>query len=256
MALPLSKSRRNLIDQICSFSKPPCPRAIPLLPPASRRRQKVDRVHDRHGRHTILRAEIDCPDTADDLCREIRRIHVTRLQRAHRHAAVRLDRQAQNHLSFQRWVIAQLPVVQPVKRRLVAVEHDLYFFIGARRTLPAACFWPVAAGDPGDRADCATSPATNPACPASAASTHTAAAVATATASSAASHTAAQGGNVDATARSRPTARQHRARRGLSYIISGNVTRIGSERNHDVILCQTRNLVLECQDAGIPHLLL
>src|SRR5713226_6364215 len=196
MALPLSKSRRNLTDQIRSFSKPPGVCAIPLRPPASRRRQEVDRVHDRHGRYTIFRAEIDCPDAANDLRGEIRRIHVSRLQRAHRHAAVRLDRQAQNHLAFQGWVIAQLPVVQPVERRLVAIEHDLYFFVGASRTWPAACLRSVGASDRGDRADCAayshtTNPASSATVSASAAATHPPTAVATATASSATtSHTA------------------------------------------------------------------
>src|SRR5207245_5962784 len=154
---------------------------------------------------------------ANDLRGEIRRIHVSRLQRAHRHAAVRLDRQAQHHLTFQGWVIAQLPVVQPVERRLVAIEHDLYFFVGAGRTWPAACLRSLGAGDRGDRADGAayphtTNPASSATVSASAAATHTATAVATASASSAtASHTAAQRGEVDATARSRRLARQQRA---------------------------------------------
>src|SRR5207302_11059130 len=135
----------------------------PIPPPASRRRKEVDRVHDRHGRY-ILRAEIDRPDAANHLRGEIRRIHVSRLQHAHRHAAVRLDRQAQNHLAFQCWVIAELPVVQPVERRLVAIEHDLYFFVGAGSTWPAACFRSVDTGDRGDRADgAAYSRTTNPA---------------------------------------------------------------------------------------------
>src|SRR6266852_3603230 len=202
---------------------------ILLRPPASRRRKKVDRVHDRHGRY-ILGAEIDRPDAANHLRGEIRRIHVSRLKHAYRHAAVRLDRQAQNHLASQSWVIAQLPVVQPVERRLVAIEHDLYFFVGASRTWPAACLRSVGAGDRGDRADCAAYPhTTNPA--------SSATAVATASSSSAAaSHTAAQGGYVNAAARSRRIARQQRACRGTAYFIGGNVTRIGSERNHDGVL--------------------
>src|SRR5229473_2056943 len=178
-----------LTDQIRSFSKPPGVRAIPLRPPASRRRQEVDRVHDRHGRHTIFRAEIDRPDAANDLRGEIRRIHVSRLQRAHRHAAVRLDRQAQNHLAFQGRVIAQLSVVQPVKRRLVAIEHDLYFFVGAGRTWSAACLRSVGAGDRSDWADCAACPTTNPAssatASASAPATHTPTPVASPSCSSA-----------------------------------------------------------------------
>src|SRR5215831_21044449 len=175
-----------------------------FVQPASRRRQKVDRVYDRHGRY-FFRAEIDRPDSANDLRGEIRRIHVSRLERAHRHAAVRLDRQAQNHLAFQGWVIAQLPVVQSIERRLVAVEHDLYFFVGAGRTWPAACLRSVGAGDRADRTDCATYPHTTiPASSAtartSAVAPHTAAADATATASSAtASHITAQRSDVDAT---------------------------------------------------------
>src|SRR5712692_11727472 len=176
MALPLSKSRRNLTDQIRSFSKPPGVRAIPLRPPASSRRQEVDRVHSRHGRYTIFRAEIDRPDAANHLRGEIRRIHVSRLKHAYRHAAVRLDRQAQNHLAFQSWVIAQLPVVQPVERRLVAIEHDLYFFVGAGRTRPAPRLRSVGTGDRRYRADYAACPTTNPAsaaASAAAAATHT-----------------------------------------------------------------------------------
>src|SRR5260370_488179 len=125
----------------------------------------------------MIRAEIDRPDAANHLRGEIRRIHVSRLQRAHRHVAVRLDRQAQNHLAFQGWVITQLPVVQPVERRLVAIEHDLYFFVGAGRTWPAACLRSLGAGDRGDRADCAaypptTNPASSATVSASAAATH------------------------------------------------------------------------------------
>src|SRR5207237_10343475 len=135
-----------------------------------------------HNRHTILRAEIDRPDAANDLRGEIRRIHVSRLQRAHRHAAVWFDRQAQDHLAFQGWVIAQLPVVQSVERRLVTVEHDLYFFVGAGRNWPPACLRSVGAGDWGDRADCAAyAHTTNAACSAtasaSAVATYTAPAV-------------------------------------------------------------------------------
>src|SRR2546426_3114844 len=200
MALPLSKSRRNLTDQIRSFSKPPGVRAIPLRPPASRRRQEVDRVHDRHGLHTILRAEIDRPDAANDLRGEIRRIHVSRLQRAHRHAAVRLDCQAQNHLAFQGWVVTQLPVVEPVERCLVAIEHDLYFFVGAGRTWPAACLRSVGAGDRCDRADRAAYPdTTNPASATASACAAAPTPVATSASSATASYTAAQGGDVDAT---------------------------------------------------------
>src|SRR6266566_73188 len=259
MALPLSKSRRNLTDQIRSFSKPSGVRAIPLRPPASRRRQEVDRVHDRHGRYTIFRAEIDRPDAANDLRGEIRRIHVSRLQRAHRHAAVRLDRQAQNHLAFQGWVIAQLPVVQPVEGRLVAIEHDLYFLVGAGRTWPAACLRSIGAGNWGDRADYAacphtTNPASSATAGASSAATYTSNPVATSASSATASYTAAQRGDVYAAARSRRITRQQRARRGLAYFIGSNVTRIGSQRRHDGVLCQARDLVLECQDAGVSHI--
>src|ERR1041385_8652811 len=162
---------------------------IPLLPPFSRRRQEVDRVHDGHSLHTFLRAEIHRPDSADYLSGEIRRIHVTRLQRAHRDAAIGFDRQAQHHLSFQSRVIAQLPVVQPVERCLVAVEHNLYFFVGSGRSHSAARLRPVAAGDRGDRtgppayAHASQSAAATAAT--SSASTDSATAVATTTASSA-----------------------------------------------------------------------
>src|SRR5229473_1832661 len=251
------KIASNLTDQIRCFSKPPGVRAIPLRPPTSRRRQEVDRVHDRHGRHTIFRAEIDRPDAANHLCGEIRGTHVSRLQHAHRHAAVRLDRQTQNHLAFQGWVIAQLPVVQPVERRLVAIEHDLYFLVGAGRTWSAACLRSVGTSDRSDRADCAAYPhTTNPAssATASAAAAHTAAPIAPSASSATASYTAAQGGDVDATARSRRIARQQRACRGPAHLIGGNVTRIGSERHHDGVLCQVRELVLECEDADVSHL--
>src|SRR5215470_12517712 len=185
MALPLSESLLKLTDQITANPLI----CIPLLQPSSCRWQEVDRVHDRHGRHTILRAEIDRPGAANDLRGEIRRIHVSRLQHAHGHAAVRFDRQAQNHLAFQSWVIAQFPVVQPIERSLVAVEHDLYLFVRAGRTWPAACLRSVCGGDPGDRADCAASPPTNPDSSAtdsaSAAATHAASAAAASAASAA-----------------------------------------------------------------------
>src|ERR1051326_3186547 len=129
-------------------------------PPASRRRQEVDWVHDRHGQHTFLRAEVHGPDAAHHLSGEIRSIHVTPPQREHRNATVRLDRQAEYHLSFERRVVAQLPVVQPVERRLVTVEHDLYFFVGGGGSRPAAGFRPVAGGDRGDRAGRAAYPNT------------------------------------------------------------------------------------------------
>src|SRR5215469_8940138 len=174
MALPLSESLLKLTDQITANPLI----CIPLLQPSSCRWQEVDRVHDRHGRHTILRAEIDRPGAANDLRGEIRRIHVSRLQHAHGHAAVRLDRQAQNHLAFQSWVIAQFPVVQPIERSLVAIEHDLYLFVRSGRTWPAASFRSVCGGDRGDRADyaaCArtTNPASSATTSASAAATHT-----------------------------------------------------------------------------------
>src|SRR6516165_7400044 len=201
MALPLSQSRRKLTQ----FFQTSCVRVIPFRPPASRRRQEVDRVHDGHGRYTILRAEIDHADAVNDLRGEIRRIHVGRLQRAHRHAAVRLDRQAQNHLAFKSWVIAQLPVIQPVERCYVAVKHDLYFFVGAGSTWPAARLRSVGAGDPGDRADCAatsTKATSSGTVRANAAATDTTTSASTTSASAAtASHTATQRSEADATAR-------------------------------------------------------
>src|SRR6185295_8242629 len=45
----------------------------------------------------------------------------------------RLDRQTQHHLATQRWNVAQLAVVEPIERRLVAIEHDLNLFVGAAR---------------------------------------------------------------------------------------------------------------------------
>src|SRR4029077_19647478 len=157
---------------------------------------------------------------------------------------------------FQGWVITQLPVVQPVKRRFVAIEYDLYFFVGAGRTWPAASFRSVGAGDRGDRADYAACPhTTNPAsATASASATYTSSPSASTSASSTASYTAAQGGDVDATARPRRIARQQRPCRGPAYVIGGNVTRVGSERHDDGVLSQARDLVLECQDAGVSHL--
>src|SRR5439155_22934143 len=90
---------------------------------------------------------------------------------------------------------------------------------------------------------------------ASATATHTSNPVATSAAAAASSSdTAAQRGDVYAAARSRRIARQQRARRGLAYFIGGNVTRIGSERRHDGVLCQSRDLVLKCQDAGVSHI--
>src|SRR5262249_3856882 len=118
----------------------------------------------------------------------------------------------------QGWVIAQLPVVQPIERRLVAVEHDLYFFVGASGTRPAACLRSVRAGDRADGADFApyphtTNSASSTCVSASAAATCTATA---ASSSATASHAAAQQSDVDATARSRRIARQQRACRGLA----------------------------------------
>jgi hypothetical protein len=84
MVLPLSKLRRGSTDQIRSFSKTSWP-SVPfgLRSPASRRRQKIYRVHNRHGLHAFLRAEIDRLDAVHYLSDEIRRIHVSRLQLAH-----------------------------------------------------------------------------------------------------------------------------------------------------------------------------
>ena len=52
-----------------------------------------------------------------------------------RHAAVGFDRQPQDHLALQRRIVAQLAVVEAIQRRLVAIEHDLNFFVGARERL-------------------------------------------------------------------------------------------------------------------------
>ena len=61
----------------------------------------------------------------DHLGGEIRRAHVRAAQLAQRDAAVGLDAQAQDHLTAQGRIAAQLAVVEPVQLRLVAVEHDL-----------------------------------------------------------------------------------------------------------------------------------
>src|SRR5206468_11274146 len=118
----------------------------------------------------------------------------------------------------------QPPVVQPVQRRVVSIEHVLYFFVGAGRTWRAACLRSVGAGDRCDRADRAAYPATTNPCSSATASTRAvatraAAPVAPASASTTSSYTAAQGGQVDATARSRRIASQQRACRGPAYVI-------------------------------------
>src|SRR5256884_7312678 len=134
----------------------------------------------------------------------------------------------------------------------------IYFFVGAGSTWPAAGLWAVSAGDGSARAappayPHTTNPPSSATASASATATHTSKPVAT-SAAAAASDTAAQRGDVYAAARSRRIARQQRARRGLAYFIGGNVTRIGSERRHDGVLCQSRDLVLKCQDAGVSHI--
>lgn len=70
--------------KLAAFSKTSLP-SVPfgLRSPASRRRQKIYRVHDRHGLYALLRAKIDRLDAVHYLSDEIRRIHVCRLQLAH-----------------------------------------------------------------------------------------------------------------------------------------------------------------------------
>src|SRR6185437_6131282 len=152
MVLPLSKFCRGstfLDSQLHSA----CWQSLPLRPPASRRRQEVNRVHDRHGLHAILWAKIDCLDAVYYQSDEVRCIHVSRLQLAHRHGAVRLNRQLQHHLALQGRIAAQFPVVIPVESRLITVEHNLYFFIGAGSSWPTVRFGTVAAAaDSRDRA--------------------------------------------------------------------------------------------------------
>src|SRR5512146_1722664 len=148
MALPFSESRREPGDHISANLLAYIP-----LPPPLRRRQEVDRVNDGYSRHSVLGAEIHGLDALHHLIDEIRRFHVRRLQRAHRYAAVGLDRQPHYHLPLQRGVVPQLSVVQPVERRLVAVEDDLYFFVGSGRTGAGTRLGPVTAADGGDRAD-------------------------------------------------------------------------------------------------------
>src|SRR5262249_4216370 len=96
--------------------------------------------------------------------------------------------QAQHHLALQGRIAAQFPVVIPVESRLVTIEHNLYFFVGAGRPQPAARLGSVAA-DRRDRAGRADHLHAR----------HSAVA-ATATASAATtSHVAAQRAAVDAT---------------------------------------------------------
>src|SRR5262249_7400806 len=40
------------------------------------------------------------------------------------------------------------------------------------------------------------------------------------------------------------------------HVIGGTVPRMGAEARSDLVLCQTRELVLECQNAGPSHVLL
>src|SRR5262245_41575567 len=202
MALPLAESD---CGQRISGATPPI-----LLVTNSRRRQEIDRVDDGQRLDAFLRPEVDLAHAIHDLGREIRRFHVRRLQRAHRHAAVRLDRQAQHHLPFQSRVIAQLTVVQPIERSLVAVEHDLYFFVGTGSSRPTARLWSVGATYRGDRTGrAAYARALATACSSATAATTTTptdstTTVATATSSSAtASYAAVERGDVDAAARSR-----------------------------------------------------
>src|SRR5215831_17647944 len=54
MALPLSESRRSQLIRSLAISCAGYKPATKL----SRRRQEVDRVHDRYSRHTFFRAEI------------------------------------------------------------------------------------------------------------------------------------------------------------------------------------------------------
>src|SRR4029077_11063015 len=72
------------------------------------------------------------------LRRKVRRIHVGAVQLTQGDAPVRLDRQAQDDLSLQRWIAPQLQVVQPIELGLVTVEDDLYLLIGTSGTGPAA----------------------------------------------------------------------------------------------------------------------
>src|SRR5690606_11181817 len=66
--------------------------------------------------------------------------------------AARLDREAQHHLSAQRRILAELPVVEPVQRRLVAVEDDLDLLVRAARSRAAAGERAIAAAAGADRA--------------------------------------------------------------------------------------------------------
>src|SRR5438270_8328810 len=152
MGLPFSKLRRGSTDETCSFSKTSWSSVLSmLLSPASSRRQEIYRVRDRHGLYACLRAEIDCLDAVHNLSDEVRRIHVSRLQLAHRHRAVRLNGQAQHHLALQCRIDAQCPVVVPVESRFITIEDDLNFFISAGSPWAAVGLGSaVAAADPRD----------------------------------------------------------------------------------------------------------
>src|SRR6185369_8205413 len=62
-----------------------------------------------------------------------------------------LNRQAQHHFALQCRIDAQCPVVIAVESRLVTIEHDLNFFVGARSFRAAVGFGPaVTAANPRD----------------------------------------------------------------------------------------------------------
>src|SRR5262245_5652485 len=118
------------------------------------------------------------------------------MQHAHRYAAVGLDREPQHYLSLQRRVISKFPVVQPVERCLVAVEHNLYFFIGTRRAHSRAGFRAVVAADCINRARRLSETTAAATATASSSCTRSTAATATATAT----YSAIQRAHVDAAA--------------------------------------------------------
>ena len=91
-----------------------------------RRWQEIDRIDDCHRGDIFLGAEVKGTDPIDNLLRQHWCIHVGCLQYTERHGSVRLDRKLENDLPAQSRVLAQLAVIQPVQRRLVTIEDDLY----------------------------------------------------------------------------------------------------------------------------------
>src|SRR6516164_5067313 len=194
-------------------------------------RQEIDRIDDGHRRYD-LGAEVERLHPLHHLRRKVRRLHVGSVQLAQGDAAVGLDRQAQDHLSLECWIPAQLEVVQPIELGLVTIEDDLYFLIGTSGARPAAhrtvrC---SACADAGR--GLRQRPAVNR--------------VALGTAA----QTAAYGREVDSTARAWCAAGQHRAfrspRRGGAVVD----TRLSAELRIDLRIGERGQTLLEHHESG------